>query len=57
MVYLRKLLFFLKYSTINSILNFMWIMFNEKAFNENFSVWEIYNNNKTKYGNTIIPCV
>ena len=37
--YLRKLMsnmFFLKYFIINYILNFMYIMFNEKSFNEKF---------------------
>ena len=29
----------------------------KKPSMKNFSLWEIYNNNKTKYGNTIIPCV
>ena len=37
MVYLRKLMsngFFLKYFTINYVLNFMYIMFHEKSFNK-----------------------
>ena len=29
-------------------------MFNEKSFNENFSLQEIYNNNKTKSDNAMI---
>ena len=35
MVYLRKLLFFLKYFEINYVLNSLYIMFDEKPFNEN----------------------
>ena len=40
--------FFLKYFTINYVLNFMYRMFNEKSFNENFSLREIYNKTKVK---------
>ena len=29
-------------------------MFNEKSFNENFSLQEIYNNNKTKSDNAMM---
>ena len=39
--YLRKLIsniFFIKYFTINYILNFLYIIFNEKSFCENFSL-------------------
>ena len=39
MVYLRKLMsneFFLKYFAINYILNFIYIIFNEKSLNEKF---------------------
>ena len=39
MLYFRKLLsnvFFLKYFTINYVLNFLYKIFNEKSFNEKF---------------------
>ena len=51
MVYFRKLIiniFFLKYFIIIYVWNFMYRMFNEKSFKENFSLWEICNNNKIK---------
>ena len=41
MVYLRKLMsnvFFLKYFTINYVLNFLNIIFNEKSFTEKFLI-------------------
>ena len=57
MVYSRKLMtnkFFLKYFIINYLLNFLYRntsvsekSLNKKSFNENFSLQEIYNNNKT----------
>ena len=53
MVYLRKVMlmssiFFQKYFLINYALNSIYIMFNEKSFNEKFLLREIYNNTKTK---------
>ena len=54
MVYLRKLLFFLKYFEINYVLNSLYIMFDEKPFNENLLLMENYINTKTKSDNTII---
>ena len=41
-------IFFLKYVTINYIFNFLYVMFNENPSMKNFSIWEIYNNNRTK---------
>ena len=47
---------FLKYFTINYVLNFLYIIFDEKPFNEKFLLMGnmyIYVNNKTKSKNTI----
>ena len=59
MVYLRKLMsniFFLKYFTINYVLNFLYIIFKENPSMKHFTSWEIYNN-KTKSENNMILCV
>ena len=52
---------FLKYFTVNYVLNFLYIIFNENPSMKNFCLWEIYIyiyiytyvNNKTKSENTM----
>ena len=44
----------MKYFTINYILNFLYIIYNEKSFNENFLLRKIYNDTKTKSEDTLI---
>ena len=57
MVYLRKLMsnaFFLKYFTINYILNFLYVICNKNPSMKNFFLQEL--NNKTNSKNSMINC-